>query len=276
MADAVRCAILHQMSRIIDMHTHIFPDALAPAAIAALVAKSEGFAVYHDGTVAGLVEAMDRTGVDVSVVQPVATKPDQVRPINDWVSRIGSDRVVPFGAMHPDFEDPAEEIARMAALGLTGFKMHPEHQEFEPQDPRLEEIWAAAVEHRMIAFLHAGADIIHPGVRGTPQAFAELMDEWPDLTLVLAHLGGFRQWRGVAEVLEGRDVWLDTAYTMTHLPDEEFVRLVRSHGVERVLFGSDGPWTDAGVEIAYLRGIGLSAQECDAILGGNAERLLGL
>ena len=79
---------------------------------------------------------MDRTGVDVSVVQPVATKPAQVASINDWAARSHRERIVPFGAMHPDFEDPAAEIARMASLGLRGFKMHPEHQAFEPHDPR--------------------------------------------------------------------------------------------------------------------------------------------
>jgi hypothetical protein len=103
-----------------------------------------------------------------------------------------------------------------------------------------------------------------------------VLDEWPDLTFVLAHLGGFRQWRGVADVLAGRDVWLDTAYTLGHLPDEEFVRIVRQHGLHRVLFGSDGPWTDAAAEIAHLRRLGFTEQELEALLGGNAEELLGL
>ncbi len=261
---------------VIDIHTHVFPDAVAASALATLAAQGEGLHARHDGTVAGLVAAMDQTGVDISIIQPVATHSDRVRSINDWVSSQGSDRIIPFGAMHPDFEDPGEEIARMASLGLIGFKLHPEHQSFEPHDPRLDPIWAAAVQHRMIAFFHAGADVIHPGVRGTPESFASLLDEWPDLTVVLAHLGGFRQWKGVAEVLAGRDVWLDTAYTLSHLPDDEFVKLVRAHGTDRVLFGSDGPWTDAATEIAHLQRLGMTAEETEGILGGNAERLLGL
>lgn len=264
------------MSRIVDIHTHVFPDVVAPAAIPALEAQGDGLHACYDGTVGGLLAAMDRAGVDVSVTQPVATRPDQVRSINDWAAAQRTERIVPFGAMHPDFEDPAREIARMAELGLRGFKLHPEHQAFEPHEPRLERIWEAAREHGMIAFFHAGADVIHPGVRGTPESFAALLDGWPGLTVVLAHLGGFRQWKGVADVLAGRDVWLDTAYTLSHLPDDEFVALVRAHGVDRVLFGSDGPWTDAGVEIAHVRLLGFTAEETAAILGGNAERLLGL
>jgi len=43
-----------------------------------------------------------------------------------------------------------------------------------------------------------------------------------------------------------------------------------------VLFGSDGPWTDPRREIDHLSGVGLTDEEIEAILGGNAERLLGL
>jgi hypothetical protein len=162
----------------------------------------------------------------------------------------------------------------MASLGLKGFKMHPEHQDFEPHDPRLDPIWHAAVEHGMIVLFHAGADVIHPSVRGTAQSFARLMDAWPELRVILAHLGGFRQWQQVAEHIQGRDVYLDTAYTLGHLPDSEFVELVRAHGADRVLFGSDGPWTDAAFEVAHLSSLGFSEEELTGILGDNAQRML--
>lgn len=260
---------------VIDIHTHAFTDALAPAAIPALEAQG-GLRARYDGTIGGLIRSMDEAGIDTSVVQPVATKPGQVASINDWAASIASDRIVAFGAMHPGLEDPAQEIARMASLGIKGFKLHPEHQAFAPPDPRLDEMYSAAIEHNMIAFFHAGADVIHPTVHGTPEAFVELIDAWPGLTVVLAHLGGFRQWEGVAEHIAGRDVWLDTAYTPRHLPDDEFVALVRAHGPDRVLFGTDGPWTDPAVEIAHIRGLDLTANEIDGILGGNAARLLAL
>jgi uncharacterized protein len=219
---------------------------------------------------------MDRTGVDISVVQPVATRHEQVTSINDWVATLASDRIVPFGSMHPEFPEPAEEIARMASLGLRGFKLHPEHQDFEPNEDRMDPIYAAAIEHGLIVFFHAGADLLHETVRGTPRAFADVLDEWPDLTFVLAHLGGFRQWQAVAEEISGRNVWLDTAYTLGHLSDEEFARMVRHHGTDRVMFGSDGPWTDAAQEIEHLSRLGFTGPEVEGILGGNASELLGL
>jgi predicted TIM-barrel fold metal-dependent hydrolase len=262
--------------RIIDVHTHIWTDRLAPAAISALSAQG-GIEPVYDGTLSGLLAAMDRSGVDTSVTLPVATKPSQVRTINDWAATmVGNPRIVPFGAMHPDFANPAKEIARMRRNGLTGFKMHPEYQRFEPQEPRMEPIYEAAIRNEMTIYFHAGGDIAFTSVRGTPKAFAQVLDVWPELRAVLAHLGGFRQWKAVPGRIAGRDVYFDTAYTLGHLPDEEFVELVRAHGADHVMFGSDGPWTDAAVEIARLKSLPFKPAELRAILGGNAERFLSL
>jgi predicted TIM-barrel fold metal-dependent hydrolase len=264
---------------VIDVHVHAFPDALATRGTMQL-ADHAGITPAYDGTVAGLVAAMDRSGVDVSIIQPVATKPGQVVTINDWAATLrapGSpwaDRIVAFGAMHPDFPDPGAEIARMRGLGLPGIKMHPDYQQFVPTEHRMQAVYAAAVDNEMWMLLHAGRDIGPQSEFGTPQAYATVLDTWPDLKVILAHLGGWRLWEAVAEHVIGRDVYLDTAYTPGHLPDAEFVALVREHGTDRVLFGSDGPWADAGAEIDKLRATGLSAGELEAILGDNAACLI--
>lgn len=262
--------------RIIDIHTHAWPDAVAPAAIASLE-RLGTLTAYYDGTIDGLLGAMETSGVSLSVVQPVATKPAQVHGINAWVAALAGSyagRIMPFGAMHPDVENPAEEIARMAKLGLRGLKLHPEHQNFAPDEPRLAGIYEAAIAHDMTVFFHAGADELHDTVRGTPASFVTVLKAFPEMRVVLAHLGGFRVWNEVAEQLVGSDVYLDTAYTLGHLPDADFCEIVRAHGPERILFGSDGPWTDAAAEIAWIRRLPLAGGVADAILGGNAERLL--
>jgi len=265
--------------RIIDIHTHVWPDAVAPAAIASLE-RMGTLSAFYDGTVDGLLRAMTETGVAQSVIQPVATKPGQVRGINTWAAALqtteAAGRIVPFGAMHPGIDNPAEEIARMASLGLRGLKLHPEHQDFTPDEPRMTPIYEAAIAHNMTVFFHAGADELHDTVRGTPASFATMLKRFPGMRVVLAHLGGFRVWNDVAEMLVGSDVYLDTAYTLGHLPDADFCEIVHAHGPERVLFGSDGPWTDAAAEIAWLRRLPLAPRVVDAILGGNAERLLAL
>jgi predicted TIM-barrel fold metal-dependent hydrolase len=261
--------------RIIDVHTHVWPDPIAEKAVASLMSKGT-MTPYYNGTVAGLLSESQRCGVAASVIQPVATKPGQVLGINDWAASVASDRLVPFGAMHPDLDDAAGEVARMATLGLRGIKLHPEHQGFAPDEARLAPIYEAAIRHNMTVFFHAGHDEFHETVRGTPEAFATVLDAFPDMRVVLAHLGGYRVWNHVAELLVGRDVYLDTAYTLGHLPDADFVEIVHAHGAERVMFGSDGPWTDAAAEIAWLRRLPLRTGVLNAILGENAERLLAL
>ncbi|HEY5549422.1 MAG TPA: amidohydrolase family protein [Coriobacteriia bacterium] len=260
--------------RIIDVHTHVWTDRLAAAAVSAVGAQGH-IGAHYDGTVAGLIEAMDRAGIDASIILPVATKQSQVRTINDWAAGlVGHERLIPLGAMHPDCPDPAKEIARMRKQGLTGFKMHPEYQQFEPHEPRMERIYEAAIRNDMTVYFHSGGDVAFTSVRGTPRAFAEVLEVWPELNVVLAHLGGFRQWQAVPGRLAGSSAWFDTAYTLGHLADEAFVELVRALGTDRVMFGSDGPWTDAKTEIAHLRSLPFKPAELTAILGGNAERFL--
>jgi predicted TIM-barrel fold metal-dependent hydrolase len=253
----------------------VFPDDIAARAVPAL-AEEGGVEAAHAGTVSSLLGEMDRAGVDVSVTQPVSTKPSQVAGINDWAASTASDRIVPFGSIHPDLEDAAGEVARIASLGLKGFKLHPEYQEFHPDDERMYPTYEAAAAHGLVILFHAGADIAIPTVRGTPEAFVRVLDAHPGLKVVLAHMGGFRLWDDVRESLVGRDVFLDTSYSLGHMSDEEFVELVYAHGVERVVFGTDGPWADAAEEVRMMRGLGLAERDADRILGGNAISLLDL
>jgi uncharacterized protein len=73
-------------------------------------------------------------------------------------------------------------------------------------------------------------------------------------------------------------VHLETSWppTMAELEPETVVRLIRTHGADRVVYGSDWPMADPAKEIAAIRALGLTKEEEDAVLGGNLARLLGL
>jgi len=257
------------------MHTHVFPDQLAATAVAA-VCRACAIAPCFDGTLRGLHSFMRHADIARSVVQPVASKASQVRSINDWVAALADDSIIPFGAMHPDLPDPVTEMEHLVALGIPGFKLHPEYQAFSPDEERLDPLYVAAAKYGLIVYFHAGEDIALPDVRSTPQAFARLLDRHPDLTVVLAHMGGWRQWDEVLRDLAGRDVYLDRSFTLPYLDEERFKELVAAHGVEKVLFGSDGPWGDLSRDVAQLRAMPFSRDALDAILWRNAASLLGL
>ena len=92
--------------------------------------------------------------------------------------------------------------------------------------------------------------------------------------MVAAHLGGQRQWNEVEEYLVGTDMYMDTSMGMNYYPHDQFVRIVKNHGADKILFGSDSPWSRAGEEIEALNSLSLTQEEKDLILHKNAKRIL--
>lgn len=263
---------------IIDIHTHAFPDALAARALAALTARAQ-VPAYTDGTAAGLSASTAQAGIDRAVVAPIATRPAQAASINAWAAGVNRTHanLISFGSMHPAQDDWADEITRMVDYGLKGIKLHPDYQDFFVDEPRLLPIYRALADAGLIVLFHAGVDIgLPPPVHCPPERLARLLDAVPALTVIASHMGGYAQWDDVERLLLGRALYLDTSYSLADLGAERMTALIRGHGAARVLFGTDSPWTDQAAEAAVVRALPLPAGDIDAIMGGNAARLLGL
>jgi predicted TIM-barrel fold metal-dependent hydrolase len=260
---------------IVDVHTHIFPDDMAERVVSQLSAAG-AVPAFLDGTSSALLDSMDRASIDVSVIAPVATKAAQVRSINDFSASVGSSRLIPFGTLHPEFEDVAAEVARMKSMGIRGIKLHPEYQAFHPDDEALFPMYEELQRAGLFILFHAGYDVEIPTLHSTPSHFANVHEALPDLVLILAHMGSWRLWDDVEEHLVGKDVYFDTSYVFDDIDIDQFRRIVMEHGPERILFGTDSPWTDQLVEVGRLRACGLEPTVVDSILGGNASRLFGL
>lgn len=259
--------------KIIDVHAHIFPDDLALKAVP-FMAEEAGIKEALDGRCQSLIGSMDESGIAESWLQPVATKPSQIPTINVFTESVRSERLVTFGAVHPGYEDLPGLIEDLASRGFHGVKVHPEYHKTSPRDERYYPMYEALQDCGMIVLFHAGYDIGIPTINSFPADFALLRDRFPQLRMILAHMGGFRQWKDVSADLAGTDVFLDTSYSLGHMPDEEFVELVHKHGAERILFGTDSPWADQRQELDHMKSLPLSPSELEMILGGNAERLL--
>ncbi len=264
--------------RIIDFHTHIFPDALAPRALAALLCNCRGgYQPVTDMTKSSLLARMDEWGIDLSVVQPVVTKPTQVKTINDWAAAIRSDRLISFGGIYPTSDSWKSDIDMVVEKGLPGIKLHPEYQSFVLDDPAMLRVYDYALSKGLILFFHAGYDpAVKPPFRSDPKRFAHVLDAMRGGTIVAAHLGSQSMWDEVEQYLCGRDIWLDTSMGFSYYSAEQFVRIVKSHSADRILFASDSPWSCAKEELDAFSALPLSEEEKKAILGGNACRLLGL
>jgi predicted TIM-barrel fold metal-dependent hydrolase len=122
---------------------------------------------------------------------------------------------------------------------------------------------------------HAGVDIgLPPPVHCPPERLSRVLDAAPNLTVIAGHMGGYQCWDDVHKHLAGRDLYFDTSYSLADMGAEGMAALIRAHGADKILFGTDSPWTDQEPEIAGIRTLPLEKSETDAILGGNALRLL--
>ena len=263
---------------VFDVHVHTFPDHVGPRVVADLGPRfAPGYTPAYDGTRAGLLQRLAAGGIAGALNAPIATRPDQTESINAWAAAQNRWPVLSLGTVHPDDPDIPAALRRVRDLGLPGIKLHPEYQSFAPDEPRLEPVWRTCRELGLLVLLHAGGDrLFKPPFRATPTVLGRVIRAWPGLALIAAHLGGFEMWDEFERELAGQPLFLDTSYTLGILPDEQFLRIVRRHGVERVLFGSDGPWQDPAEALARLLRLPLTPAEQRAILWDNAARLLKL
>lgn len=262
---------------IIDFHTHIFPDKIAANSIAFLESES-GVKATTDGTLNGLLASMDKSGVDLSVIMPVVTRPSQFETVNTFAKTVNEQyagRLISFGGIHPDCEDYKAKLDFIKELGLPGIKLHPDYQRVMIDDVRYMNIIEYADELGLIILVHAGIDIGLPDpVHCPPDKARKVIDALKPEKLVLAHLGGWKQWEEVYEYLAGENVYFDTAFSFDYMEQEMFLKIWEKHDKKKVLFATDSPWSNAVTDIKAVRELPLTSQEIEDILSNNAKNLL--
>lgn len=263
--------------KLIDVHAHAFPDAIAARAIAALEAGCP-WKAFGEGKASDLLSSMDAAGVDVSVICAIATKPDQAGGILRWCETIRGQRLLPLPSIHPKTPDGPAWVARIAEAGFRGIKLHPMYQDFAIDDPAMDGVYAAAAEAGLLVALHCGRDIAYPpdDDRAAPHRTARLLDRFPALTVICTHMGGWHMWDESDAVLVGRDVYMETSFSLPDLGPRRAAEMIRRHGAGRVLFGSDWPWARQQDDAALLDALPLDPDELQAVRWKNAASLLRL
>lgn len=262
---------------IIDVHTHIFPDNLAPSAIANLMAFAPLMQNHTDGTSSGLIGSMKQAGISTCVVLPVATKPSQVETINTIAGQKNPPGLIFFGSLHPDYADLSIEIDRLKSLGVRGVKLHPLYQNFAIDDRRVFPMYEQLADAGLIVTFHTGEDVAPlPADLALPDAVARVVAAIPSLTIIAAHMGGWRRWDQVLRDLAGASVFFDTAALPGVCPPEIFIELVQKHGSDRILFGSDSPWWGQRESVEWIDKMALSSMDKERIFYANARSLLSI
>ena len=298
---------------IIDFHTHIFPDRIADKTIMALSSVSQ-IRPSTDGTSHGLSQSMSRAGVDLSINLPVLTTPEQTDKVNDSLLRSREQMldkgILSFGGMHPGYTAFREKLHTLAREGVKGIKLHPAYQRTDLDDPVMMRIIDAASEYGLIVLVHSGLDIGIPGhnYSDIPMILRVIEEVHPE-KMVLAHMGGWKNWKAVGKYIAGAPVWMDTAFAMGRIDKKEesfpsvsqwipesepaagrnpedddfynmtadsFLTLCQKHGTDRILFATDCPWADQKAYVDAFRSLPFTEEEKNAILGENALKLLGM
>lgn len=259
---------------VIDFHTHMFPHVIAGRTISKL-SECVGKPPSTDGTYEGLLKSTREAEIDISVVLPIATKPSQFQTINGFASGYLDGEVISFGSLHPVDDNYKEKIRQIKDMGMKGIKLHPDYQDTYFNDIRYKRIVSYATELDMIISVHAGMDPLCPeDVHCTPQMAAELIRDVQPEKLVLAHLGGNQQWDEVEKILVGKDVYFDTGVIFDSIKEEQFIRIMRNHGADKILFATDSPWADQKKFVDVVRKLPITEEEREKILWRNAAGLL--
>lgn len=212
----------------------------------------------------------------------------RLREFNTWACELARPlpQLVPFVAADPGVLPGDEGAAHIRDMvenhGARGIKLHPVLQGFHMADRRMWPMYGACQELGIPIVAHSG-----PSRGGEPyaepHAFEETLKAFPELKIVLAHMGG-GTWRQALEVARTYpNAYFDCCEIIqwtgaSNAPsDYELARLIRDIGPERVMMGSDFPWYDLDHCVERIMELPvLSNEEKQAILGANAARIMGL
>ena len=276
---------------IIDFHTHTFPNSIADRALHKL-SLNGNLKYYTNGITDGLQTSMRTAGIKYSVLMPIVTKPGQEEDINSIAmlvnSHSDSNGLVSFGGIHPENYNYKEIIDRLWKMGIKGIKFHPLYQDTPVDDPLYLDIIDYALDKDFLITIHAGKDISLPANDYSSVArMKTIVDTFNSYNIILAHMAGWDEWDEAEELLIGKKFTIDTAFCLNPirpvkdgssihplLSPDQFVRMVRNHGVSHVLVGSDSPWSDQGESIELIKSCGLSEKETHMILCENPANLL--
>ena len=267
---------------IIDFHTHIFPDSMAKATVEFLKgqARDNGYLIenHADATLDGLDGEMKKSGVDKSVILPIATKIEHFESMNKFAVKVNeSENLISFGAIHPMDENYKDRLRQIKDMGLKGIKLHPYFQHTAIDSDEFIRVVEEAVKNDLIVSVHAGLDSGFKTVMAEPKTTVRLVKSVDCSKVILAHMGGCALWDDVEEYLVGENVLFDTSYCLPVIEDKkQFERIVKNHGSGKILFGSDSPWADAKKDIDTIKSLDFSENEKQDILCENARNLLKL
>ena len=259
--------------KIIDTHAHIFPDKIASIA-SAKIGAFYTLPMLHSGSVAELLALCAENNIEKTIVSSCATKVEQVSSINKFICASAQNpKLVGLIALHPDLSTAEldRQIAYALDNNLKGVKLHPDFQQFNIDSKKAQSLYAA-LEGVLPILFHVGdeqRDYSHP------RRLIKVLKRYPKLQAIAAHLGGYTKWDEAACYAEVRNCYYDCSSALCFMDRDKGAKLIEFLGVDKVMFGSDYPMSNAAKEIEILLSLGLDNVSLEKIFYTNANRFYG-
>ncbi len=278
---------------IVDVHTHAwdFQRHMTEEFVGQTqIARTQPvpMAVTFDG----YRQAME--GVDKAVVFGLKARLVGLYVPNDYIAQFvakAPDKLIGFMSLDPTEPDFMEDFERSYHdLKLKGIKLGPIYAGFDPRDRKLDALYAKAQKEGLPILFHAGTSFVRWGYLEftRPYLWDEVARRFPDLKIILAHLG--HPWEGecIAVIRKHPNVYADIS-GLHYRPWQFYNSLIlcQEYGVMgKLLFGSDYPFTTPKATVKGLRSVNrftegtslprVSETAVEEIIHRDASALLGL
>lgn len=171
-----------------------------------------------------------------------------------------ADRMTAFLSVDPTQPGWQDELCEgHEDLGMRGIKLMPMYAGFQPNEPRLDELWRYASTRRLPVLLHTGTTFIDaaPLECTLPRLLDDVAIRFPEVRIVMAHLGHPYEGEAVVVARKHRNVYVDCS-ALHYRPFQLYhsLMLVQEYGIwDKVLFGSDYPFTTVDASLEGMRGL---------------------
>jgi len=262
---------------IIDFHIHMFlPQYTSNVG---KPPEAEGKKPPIDNSVEGIKKRLTKLGISHAVVQHIAPRAGESKPVNQYARELAKDRdgfFLQFGAFHPD--DSPEDLKELKESGVFyGIKLHPYIQKFEIDDKKMYPAYEMLSSLKMPVLFHTGCDPFNDKLKNAfPEKIATIHKEFPDLIIIGAHLGALNMYDEAEKCIIGTDIYIDVSDSVKFCGIKQYERILKKHDPDKILFASDCPMGDPQEELAFLERINLGSDFMEKILYKNAARLLDI
>lgn len=270
-----------------DIHVHFLPEPMLQKVWAYFDQAEQSYGrpwpITYRMDEESRIKRLREIGVAAIPALSYAHKAGMARWLNEWAQDF-STRV--SGALHcaTFYPEPGvgNYVQEAIDAGAQVFKLHIQVGGFAPNDVQLDEAWRALEREQIPVVIHAGSAPLDGSFTG-PQHVRRLLEKFPELVLVIAHMGmpEYHEFADLAGEFVG--VHLDTTMVGTDftngfapMPDSYINRLAALQ--DKIILGSDYPNIPYAYahQIEALARLGLGRTWLRAVLWENGARLLGL